>query len=511
MKKISTLFTAALLALAAQAQEGVTYQVKTLTFEDTDYPKDAPNYLGETTWSSLIDSPQYGGTLLYGENHGDTSKTSTDVNYKWYDKGNTNLYSELPTNWGTQMYWGGGHAISNYWNGNLSDGDYTHQLSVYVADETGSGQSGHGHNGSNNFCVHYGYKDNSGYSASNLPAIEFKDAQNHMIEGVYINNTTYFVNCITNGNGLTSALGTGDYVKIQATGYKADGTLSAIRTFDLASDTSFVKSWSHWDLRKLGYVNRVEFNVIGTSDNGYGFSQPAYFCYDDVSVRMPLASSTTTDTTTSSQLAANSSAKKLRAYNDDFDYFTTLQGDVPEGASIVFDGDNALKAGETETYTIKGMPENTVIKSIKADISLGETTYSDMEVEAYLGGTKIAFVNIAGQLSSVKSQLVDPKYPQQSELIYDMTMLDAAKTPGSGDLVFKLSSINGVNEYEAQGVCYYITYEIIDPTGITNANAESNTEEVIRFTTDGKRISAPQKGINIIRMSDGTTRKVVVE
>ena len=134
-----------------------------------------------------------------------------------------------------------------------------------------------------------------------------------------------------------------------------------------------------------------------------------------------------------------------------------------------------------------------------------------MEVEAYLGGTKIAFVNIAGQLSSVKSQLVDPKYPQQSELIYDMTMLDAAKTPGSGDLVFKLSSINGVNEYEAQGVCYYITYEIIDPTGITNANAESNTEEVIRFTTYGKRISAPQKGINIIRMSDGTTRKVVVE
>ena len=29
----------------------------------------------------------------------------------------------------------------------------------------------------------------------------------------------------------------------------------------------------------------VEFNMAGDSDNGYGFSQPAYFCYDDVAVR----------------------------------------------------------------------------------------------------------------------------------------------------------------------------------------------------------------------------------
>ncbi len=35
--------------------------------------------------------------------------------------------------------------------------------------------------------------------------------------------------------------------------------------------------------------------------------------------------------------------------------------------------------------------------------------------------------------------------------------------------------------------------------------------EVSRFSVDGKRISASQKGISIIRMSDGTTRKVVVK
>ena len=50
-------------------------------------------------------------------------------------------------------------------------------------------------------------------------------------------------------------------------------------------------------------------------------------------------------------------------------------------------------------------------------------------------------------------------------------------------------------------------------TGISYLGKNNMVEvyEVARFTLDGKRISAPQKGINIVRMSDGTTRKVVVK
>ena len=49
-------------------------------------------------------------------------------------------------------------------------------------------------------------------------------------------------------------------------------------------------------------------------------------------------------------------------------------------------------------------------------------------------------------------------------------------------------------------------------TGIA-ANKWNSVElrEVARFSADGKRLSAPQKGLNIIRMSDGSTRKVVVK
>lgn len=43
--------------------------------------------------------------------------------------------------------------------------------------------------------------------------------------------------------------------------------------------------WTKWDLSVLGKVAKVDFNITGSSDNGYGFSQPAYFAYDDVAVR----------------------------------------------------------------------------------------------------------------------------------------------------------------------------------------------------------------------------------
>ena len=49
-----------------------------------------------------------------------------------------------------------------------------------------------------------------------------------------------------------------------------------------------------------------------------------------------------------------------------------------------------------------------------------------------------------------------------------------------------------------------------DPTGIYSIDAASATESA-RYTIDGRRISTPQRGLNIIRLSDGTVRKVMVK
>ena len=49
-------------------------------------------------------------------------------------------------------------------------------------------------------------------------------------------------------------------------------------------------------------------------------------------------------------------------------------------------------------------------------------------------------------------------------------------------------------------------------TGIKDVpNTSSSATESARYSTDGTRLASPQKGINIIRMSDGTVKKVLVK
>jgi thiol-disulfide isomerase/thioredoxin len=49
-----------------------------------------------------------------------------------------------------------------------------------------------------------------------------------------------------------------------------------------------------------------------------------------------------------------------------------------------------------------------------------------------------------------------------------------------------------------------------DPSGISGVHNATATEAA-RYTLDGRQVSAPQRGLNIIRLSDGTVRKVIVK
>lgn len=257
--------------------EALPYELRVLTFEDEDY-KGGPNLVGLNDWSSLIDEQQYGGPLLYPQG-------SDKQLYSWSDENNTFLESALPNAWGDYQYWGGGHAISNYVEMEMENGDYMHQLGVYYQDPvTGFG----GHNGSKNFCVHYGYADNSGYGGTEegLPYIRFSDGQARVVDHMWVMWSTYLANCIFNGNGLTDPLAPDGYVKLIAIGTDENGQEIEHRPeFFIAGEEGTITAWTKWDLSSLGKVTKIRFNVAGDSDNGYGFSQPAYFCYDDVAVR----------------------------------------------------------------------------------------------------------------------------------------------------------------------------------------------------------------------------------
>lgn len=59
--------------------------------------------------------------------------------------------------------------------------------------------------------------------------------------------------------------------------------------------------------------------------------------------------------------------------------------------------------------------------------------------------------------------------------------------------------------------CLAMTIEKGETTDVKNVDAENNTTVVARYAADGTRIASPVKGVNILKLSDGTTRKVVVK
>ncbi len=252
--------------------------LRTLTFEDAD-AKFSPyelSYCGAyiSTWSDLIAEDQYMSNLIYD--------MSGSEPYYWYDENNTELLHAFPYNYNSYAYWGGGHAVSNYANTDYETyGDYNSQLTVY--GEEGAG----GHNGSANFCMHFGYADDSGYNfTEELPSFMFGDGEERVIDHIYVNNSTYALNCYINGNGLTDPIGANDKTWIIAKGFNANDEQVSESIFYLVDGPDgIVTEWTKWDLTSLGKVWRVEFNMAGTNDNGYGFSQPAYFAYDDVAVQ----------------------------------------------------------------------------------------------------------------------------------------------------------------------------------------------------------------------------------
>lgn len=262
---------------------GMTYKLETEIKKEELYTLATCDFdTGETNWNALIDSPEYGGPLLYPDN-------SSNL-YEWYDY-NTDLYHVITNPYGDGKYWGGGIAISNYYSTDITGkGGFNNQLTVY----------GTGAHSGNNCAVSYGYLDV-------VSTMTWGDGRTHLFsssgpvvfEKMYVNTTCYLLNCCLHGNGLTDPLTQDGYVKIIATGYRDEAAFNADKDDNrnsgnnpqveifIAKSNGFIQTWTEFDLSKLGKVEYIRFNVAGDSDNGYGFSQPAYFAMDDITIRKP--------------------------------------------------------------------------------------------------------------------------------------------------------------------------------------------------------------------------------
>ena len=299
----------------SKPEDNLDYELRVLTFEDKDvkfspyYLEYADGWAGReiSKWSQLVDSPQYSGPLLYGND-------AMDAMYYWYDEGNTELYHMFPDNYAF-CFWGGGHAISNYWGAGYADEDRNgHILKYYgqsyldqwVGKPGADGALGWfllqlmtpvaPHSGEN-FCVHYGYKDFFSF-IENIPELSFADCEPRVIDHMWVTNTNYTLNQLHNGvkseegnsfGGNWTGLKEDAWLKIVAYGFESiddtDPTTEA--EFYLVQGYNVVEDWQKWDLSSLGKVAKVQFNFLYSDEMGgkYGFTIPGYFAYDDIAVR----------------------------------------------------------------------------------------------------------------------------------------------------------------------------------------------------------------------------------
>lgn len=233
MKKFFTLLAVSLAFISANAQNVVTFE--------GDY------------FNSKIDNPQYMGPMLYG-----------DGSYNWTDE-KTTLSSELTDLYMDGCYWGGGIAISNYIESDISKGSYNIQLSVPVS------------NGSSNFAVVYG----------DYTYIYFNDGKSRVVKSMDVCPTTYFLNSAMLGDGFSMPLKGDPNAWFKVTVVADDDDDNSI-DFYLCKNGVVQQGWENVDLSSLGAVTMLTFYFSGSDTGTWGLNTPAYFAFDNVNVGEPV-------------------------------------------------------------------------------------------------------------------------------------------------------------------------------------------------------------------------------
>lgn len=136
---------------------------------------------------------------------------------------------------------------------------------------------------------------------------------------------------------------------------------------------------------------------------------------------------------------------------------------------------------------------------VVADISPVSLTTDD--------GTTVSLKDVATDADNMDAAIVKTVKEVSDEEVLKAEMADGdlVITPlkaGKADITIQINS----NGKLAETV---VSVEVTEATDI-DAVEGVKAEETGRYTLDGKMLNAPQRGINIIRMSDGTIKKVIV-
>ena len=198
-----------------------------------------------------------------------------------------------------------------------------------------------------------------------------------------------------------------------------------------------------------------------------------------------------------------------------FSFIDVAGNEVADGSTVIFYAEKESKVPGMDMFGY----------TIQADFALKVKNNTNAAAEATLhvvapenpthGIVQICFPGICDR--HTKGEFTTNSVPMAGNAVKELhsEWVFAMFTPGSKD--------NFESEYGTEDVSITLmngskagpTVNIhsvyADPTGIIDIESADNATEVARYDLNGRKLTAPQKGLNIIKLSNGKTVKKLIK
>ena len=341
-----------------------------------------------------------------------------------------------------------------------------------------------------------------------------------------------------------------------------------------ADKAYIINDWRYVDLSSLGKVKKLGFALSSTDNGDYGMNTPAYFCFDNFgaegeevlpekNVTFPLEIATFEDIEIPAEshisVTTEDDDERTEFQSGDYEFATGCMHDYDywywfgyanmtdntfetlddQWKNVVGGGyDGSANYGVAFAAEFNGPCYVTVLGDEAVEVPGFYITNSAYAYNSLTGGDSFAKkfglgdwfkLTITGydandEITGTKEYyLADLRDADKAYIINDWRYVDLSSLGKVKKLGFALSSTDtgdyGMNtpayfcfdNFGAEGEEVLPEKNVDVTTGITNTQHNGHNDVEGYYDLNGRKLSTPQHGVNIVKMKNGTTRKIIMK